>query len=192
MNYTKIYDNLIERAQNRVIEGYVEVHHIVPRCLGGSNDSANLVALTPEEHYLAHQLLVKIYPSNHKLVYAVIRLSGTGGKYNKFRNNKLYGWIKRERAKVVSEQFLGKKLSTEHCDKISIAKKGVPHSAEHCKGISIGKMGKKFTQAHKDAMSASHLEKTPEEKRESRDKANKTRENNKNNAIITALIYAIS
>lgn len=191
MNYIKIYNNLITRAQNRILDGYVEVHHILPRCLNGNNDLANLVALTPEEHYLAHQLLVKIHPGNHKLVYAVIRLSGSGGRYNKFRNNKLYGWIKRERAKVVSEQFLGKKLSDEHCNKISTSKKGVPHSKDHCAGISKSKLGKKFSESHKNAMSAARLAKTPEEKQAASDKARETRKINKNNAIITALIYSI-
>jgi hypothetical protein len=35
MNYQKIYNQIIERAQNRILEGYVEKHHIIPKCLGG-------------------------------------------------------------------------------------------------------------------------------------------------------------
>ncbi|XAO17074.1 homing endonuclease [Escherichia phage FL23] len=60
MNYEKIYNSLIDRARNRALTGYKERHHIIPKCLGGSNDASNLVDLTPEEHYVAHQLLVKI------------------------------------------------------------------------------------------------------------------------------------
>ena len=60
MNYQKIYNKLINRAKNRNIMGYVEKHHIIPKCLGGEDCKTNLVNLTPEEHYLAHQLLVKI------------------------------------------------------------------------------------------------------------------------------------
>lgn len=53
MDYNKIYSNLIERARNRPpLIGYKEVHHIVPKCLGGNNDDSNLVELTPEEHYM--------------------------------------------------------------------------------------------------------------------------------------------
>lgn len=65
--------------------------------MGGSNDSSNLVKLTPEEHYIAHQLLVKIYNSP-KLVYAAMMMLPT----NKFhhngsgRNNKLYGWLRKK------------------------------------------------------------------------------------------------
>jgi hypothetical protein len=56
MNYKKIYDQLVERATSRILEDYTETHHIVPRCMGGTDSLDNLVELTPEEHYLAHQL----------------------------------------------------------------------------------------------------------------------------------------
>ena len=62
MNYKKIYNALIERAQNRIIDGYAEKHHIIPRCMNGTDDKENIVELTPEEHFVAHQLLVKILP----------------------------------------------------------------------------------------------------------------------------------
>lgn len=65
------YDRLIERARIRKLEGYVEKHHILPKCIGGSNDKTNIVSLTPEEHYVAHQLLVKIYPGVQGLIYLV-------------------------------------------------------------------------------------------------------------------------
>jgi len=54
------YYELINKAksQNRK-DGYFEIHHIIPRSLGGTNDEANLVKLTPEEHYDAHYYLWK-------------------------------------------------------------------------------------------------------------------------------------
>ena len=74
MNYKKIYENLMSRAKNRsILQGYTEKHHIVPVCIGGDNDKENIVKLTPEEHYLAHQLegytraLAPVY-ENGKLV----------------------------------------------------------------------------------------------------------------------------
>lgn len=91
MNYIKIYESLIARGKLRIITDYCETHHVIPRCMGGSNNSNNLVKLTPEEHYLAHQLLVKIYPTNHNLVLAATMMCG-GYK----RNNKLYGWLRRK------------------------------------------------------------------------------------------------
>ena len=70
MDYKKIYDSLMLHAQNRTLEGYVEKHHIIPRCMKGTNERNNLVNLTPREHFLAHWLLVKIHPDNFKLLCA--------------------------------------------------------------------------------------------------------------------------
>ena len=101
MNYTKIYDQLISKARNRTLTGYKESHHIVPRCMGGSDSKDNLVDLTPEEHYLAHQVLVRMYPEDRKLVYAanaMIRGRPT---------NKMYGWLKRRFSETISENQSG-------------------------------------------------------------------------------------
>jgi hypothetical protein len=38
--------------------------------MGGTNDKDNLVELTAREHFIAHILLCKMYPSNTKLWYA--------------------------------------------------------------------------------------------------------------------------
>lgn len=93
MDYRKIYDEIIARANNRVINGYTEKHHIVPRCMGGTDDSTNLVSLTPEEHYLCHQLLVKIFPGEKKLVYAAQLMCYSSNGLR--TGNKLYGWIRK-------------------------------------------------------------------------------------------------
>lgn len=90
MNYQKIYDDLINRAQNRTIDCYVERHHIVPRCMGGDDSATNLVNLTPEEHYVAHQLLVKIHPKNGALIRAAQMMIPNRP------SNKLYGWLRRK------------------------------------------------------------------------------------------------
>lgn len=72
MNYQKHYDLLIERGRSRKLEGHKELHYVVPTCLGGSNEKSNIVELTPSEHYVAHQLLVKLYPENAMIAYAAV------------------------------------------------------------------------------------------------------------------------
>jgi predicted HTH domain antitoxin len=96
MNYQKIYANLVARGKNRVLSSYKERHHIIPKCLGGSNSAENLVDLTPEEHYLAHQLLVKIYNNNHALVKAAAMMICNRP------SNKLYGWLRRKHSLAMS------------------------------------------------------------------------------------------
>lgn len=98
MNYRKHYESLITRARYRYLLGYTERHHIVPRCLGGNDDPENLVDLTSEEHFLAHQLLVKIYPQHHGLSYALYLM--TRSTERMIRNNKDYKWIRQRMVKA--------------------------------------------------------------------------------------------
>ena len=82
MNYQKIYNQIIERAKNRQLEGYKEKHHVIPKCIGGLNDKENLVELTAREHFLCHRLLCEIYPNNQKLLWA-LWLMAIGKQKNK-------------------------------------------------------------------------------------------------------------
>lgn len=100
MNYSAIYDSLIKRAQSRALTSYKERHHIIPKCMGGSDDYDNLVDLTPEEHYLAHQLLVKIYPGHSGLSFAALTMCQSTEHVK--RNNKQYGWLRRKHAENIS------------------------------------------------------------------------------------------
>ena len=108
MDYQKIYDRLIKKGQHRLLEGYSEKHHIIPTCLGGPNTPENKVVLTPEEHYLAHQLLAKIHP-NHYGLLLTCRFMCTD-KYGKRINNKEFGWIKRN---ISKEQSILRKGQTK-------------------------------------------------------------------------------
>lgn len=98
MDYHKHYNALIQRARERSLSGYFERHHVIPRCLGGSNDASNIVHLLPEEHYVAHQLLCKMNPGYRGLAAAVVFLTSAG-------RNKVYGWLKRR----LSESMKGNK-----------------------------------------------------------------------------------
>ena len=126
MNYQKIYDSLINRGKSRILESYSERHHIIPRCMGGSDDKDNLVDLTPEEYYLAHQLLVKIYPDNHALVKAATMMVSNRP------SNKMYGWLRRRHSVAMSVSQTGEGNSqfntiwiTNGIDEMKI-KSGIP------------------------------------------------------------------
>lgn len=101
MNYQAIYDRIVARGKERLIEGYKERHHIIPRCMGGSDEPDNLVDLTPEEHYVCHQLLVKIHPDIGKLVYAAMMMSCYSPHQQSRYNNKRYGWLKRKLKRTI-------------------------------------------------------------------------------------------
>lgn len=104
MNYSKHYNLLIKKARNRVLNCYSEIHHVVPKCLGGTDDESNLIRLTSEEHFVAHQLLMKMYPGNRKLIHAAILMNASSDGQK--RNNKQYGWLRRK----LSDNMKGNKL----------------------------------------------------------------------------------
>lgn len=69
------YDNFIEnilktRGRFNCGNEYYERHHIVPRCMGGTNDEDNLIDLYANEHFIAHKLLANENPDNDSLIYA--------------------------------------------------------------------------------------------------------------------------
>lgn len=68
-HYLNRYHKLIEyRRLNPASEG--EMHHILPKCMGGDDSYDNLVMLTYREHYIAHYLLAKAYPEHKSLWFA--------------------------------------------------------------------------------------------------------------------------
>jgi hypothetical protein len=71
--YTTWYYQIIQSAQNRVVSGYVEVHHIIPKSLEGNDDPSNLVTLYAREHFLCHWLLTKMTagPAKYKMLAAL-------------------------------------------------------------------------------------------------------------------------
>lgn len=146
VDYKRIYDNLIlKRKTNILNDGYFERHHILPKCLGGTNDKSNIINLTPEEHYLAHQLLVKIHPEHKGLKYALYMM--TKAPNERRNNNKLYGWIKKDylQNRPKSRGMTGRKLSQEHVEKIRKANTGKQLSDETKQKISKTKLGVKMT-----------------------------------------------
>lgn len=171
MNYKKHYDLLINRAINRTIDGYTENHHIIPRCMGGIDEKSNLVKLTPEEHYVAHQLLVKIYPEVNGLVFAVLMMSGKNNHKFMIRNNKTFGWIRRKHIQKQKEFYnefehpcKGKPLSEAHKEKISKSWESRIVSDETRKKMSESRQGEKHHNYGKKAsaelllkLSISHL-----------------------------------
>ena len=107
MNYIKHYSLLVNRGKNRNLKIYTESHHIIPVCLKGTNNKQNLVNLTPEEHYLAHLLLTKIYPESSGLVLAAAMMTCNSPNTKRF-NNKLYGWLRRKHSAIMKLSQSGK------------------------------------------------------------------------------------
>ncbi|QPI13967.1 putative site-specific intron-like DNA endonuclease [Serratia phage 4S] len=103
MNYSKVYFSIIDRAKSRSLSSYTESHHIIPKCMGGNDNKENLVDLTPEEHYVVHQLLIKMYPGHSGLSFAALAMTSGNN-----RNNKVYRWLRKQHALNISKSEKGK------------------------------------------------------------------------------------
>lgn len=145
MDYSLHYERLIERARTRQKpSGYTERHHVVPRCMGGTNEPHNIVALTPEEHFVAHQLLVKMHPAHVGLMWAASAMCGGSRR----QGNKLYGWLRRRFSAAISKANAGRTFSPETRAKMADAKLGKkrpPHTPETKAKMSAARVGIKYS-----------------------------------------------
>lgn len=87
MNYRKVYDLIVEKYRDqKKIKFVTEEHHIIPRSLGGGDEKINLVHLPYREHFVCHQLLVKIHRHDkfayNKMIHALWRMANGNQKIN--------------------------------------------------------------------------------------------------------------
>ena len=105
MNYQRIYASIVLRAQcednerkwnKKNLGAYYEVHHIIPKSLGGTNQQINLAMLTAREHFICHWLLIKMYPdgseAQRKMLFALWRMRSSSGSQrgNRYINARAY------------------------------------------------------------------------------------------------------
>src|ERR1035437_6792830 len=90
--YTDTYFKILHNAKTKIYTERTETHHIIPRCLGGTDEDSNLIKLSLREHYIAHLILIRMVIGNSnkaKLVHALIMMSKTREDFTRF-NSSLY------------------------------------------------------------------------------------------------------
>jgi hypothetical protein len=174
MNHLKVYESLVKKFLNNPPSGYSEKHHIVPRCLGGSNEKNNIVRLPARYHFVAHILLAKIHGGS--LIHAAWMMSN-----NRHYNSKKYSWLREQAAinssllnrgrkqtedakiKQIKAQsgknnhFFGKKHSKKSLLKMSESHSGERHNM-------FGKKQSEFTKKKRSA-TMTGMKKTDEHRR---------------------------
>jgi hypothetical protein len=133
--YTKIYLQLIEKRRNVIVtDEYSEIHHIIPKSLGGSNKSSNLVKLTAREHFIAHMLLIRITQDKQqtKMRFAIFRMMSN--THNKLKNNSRYYEIARKENAIALKNKI---VTPETRHKMSVWQKGKPKTDETKLKLSI-------------------------------------------------------
>lgn len=81
MTYKEFIQNILDTRGRFGIpkEEYKERHHIIPKCMGGTNDEENLIDLYAREHFVAHQLIASENPSCNALHYALWNMANMTG-----------------------------------------------------------------------------------------------------------------
>lgn len=112
--YYSLYYTIIDTRKSTPLPNNVraEVHHIIPKCLGGDDSPENLVKLTPKEHFLCHKLLTKITNGVHarKMWFALnnfLRSSYKNPRDSLKITGKLYEEIKIKQAEFASLENKG-------------------------------------------------------------------------------------
>lgn len=167
--YTTWYISLIANAQTRQLppNTYTEKHHIIPKSMGGGDDTSNIARLTAKEHLIAHMLLVKMTEGvfHRKMSFALWRMTQDNSARNSRHkvNASQYESIKKLMAYNISvynkgqqltpEQKArqksgckrkgspwnkGKKMPSEFGQNISRKRKGSKSSETTCKNIAAG------------------------------------------------------
>jgi HNH endonuclease len=145
MDYKKIHNQLIDycnkttpryRLEQRNLKDprlknthlYVEVHHIIPRSLGGTDAITNLVTLLPEEHIFIHMLRWKMYKIRNDILAVRFCLNGYNKNktckpvYNLTKSLRMgYAWLKQQSKDV--REGMGWQ-SPEGRERIAAARRG--------------------------------------------------------------------
>lgn len=109
-NYQEFIQNILE-TRGRFVCGdeYHERHHILPKCMGGTNDEDNLIDLFAREHFEAHRLLALENPDNDKLVYAYTCMAFLKNDYeHRYKlSPEEYEEARKIHAEMISNRYIG-------------------------------------------------------------------------------------
>lgn len=163
MDYQKIYNQIVERAQKELKArkklkeegGYYEGHHIVPHCLGGKGKSSNwnhpnIVPLTAREHFICHWLLARAYPDNTNLVFAfnaMVMFSSNNLQSRYTPSSRIIAEAKKISSKHKKGQTLEEKVGIKRAKEIR------EHYSNIRKGRTAWNRGLPATESQKEALS---------------------------------------
>ena len=157
MTYDKFIQNILNtRGRFACLDGYHERHHIIPKCMNGSNSKDNLIDLYAREHFIAHKLLAEENPQNYQLKYAywnMCQCTGRDGQDKYIPTPEEY-----EEARIFCHEAMsgenhpmyGKHHTQESREKMSIFKKDMYN------GENNPFFGKKHSQENIEKMKGTH------------------------------------
>jgi hypothetical protein len=179
--YQNWYNQITSRGQTRVTDQRTESHHIIPKCLGGSDDSGNLTNVTLREHFICHWLLTKIHQGKHrhqmlKALWMMRAENQNQIRYNSKITSRVYAKLKEEYSILQSQRVSGSN-NPMYGDKFYRSDDGKKRQREAVMGAKngskqdiarkkiadskIGKARAPFSDDWLDKMSKNHKSKQP-------------------------------
>ncbi len=152
MDYALAYGRLMAKARERgAIDGYSERHHVLPRALGGTDDSSNLVSLTAREHFVAHLLLARMHGGSMWYALAIMKRDGRG-------SSRSFAMARSKLSELMTGNSLtlGRKASDDERRMMSIARKGKPgRKLTEDERLHLSKVnkGKQLSEEHRQKLS---------------------------------------
>lgn len=152
ITYKEFIQNILDtRGRFACDKEYHERHHIIPKCMDGTDGKDNLIDLFAREHFEAHRLLALENPNNNKLVYAWWAMAHLKDK-NQDRVELLaeeYEEAKKAYSKMCSEKYAGENNPNY----------GRRHTEEERQKISQSRLGK-YTGEDNPFYGKKHTEET--------------------------------
>lgn len=147
------YTRFIDSLRGQSVDGYAEVHHIVPRSLGGSDDADNLIQLTARQHYVAHWILSRALGGSAARAFFMM---SNFGKYGKV-NSTTYAKAREDYSEQVKKQMAKRPnkpaFTPEHREKLRQAKLGKKQSEQHILNAHKHRAGKPLSDETKRKIS---------------------------------------
>lgn len=166
--------------------GHTERHHIIPRCMGGTNAKNNLVDLSTRQHFIAHLLLPKMVSGKEQelLVYALRAMANLRNSPKRYIvGSRTYAIIRNHLALIpmseaqrikISIALRNRKLPTDHKlhisagligriqsedtkEKIRLSNTGKKRSATTRLNIAKSKLGKQLSSVHRENIRAAKI-----------------------------------
>ena len=167
MAYNEFIQNILNtRGRFNCGDEYHERHHIVPKCMNGTDKESNLIDLYAREHFIAHKLLAEENPNNDSLTSAWWMLAHIDDREitpEEYENAKIMFSkickgrpMSEEQQEKLRESRIGKRASDETRKKLSELRRGEKHPnyGKHCSDetkqkISKSNAGHRHTEEYK-------------------------------------------
>jgi hypothetical protein len=175
--YEKWYNQITARGQSRVTDQRTESHHIIPKCLGGSDDASNLTNVTLREHFICHWLLTKIHQGKHrhqllKALWMMRAENQNQKRYNTKITSRVYATLKEEYSMLQSQRVAGEnnpmwgKTQSEKARALisqkNTGKKLTEEQIAKQIAAQTGRKRKTFSDEWRKNMSSNHRSKLPD------------------------------